>query len=350
MSELPVNDEIVTIDGKQYSRLLAEEMARDIEYVSERRPSAWAITPNSALMVGASAFLSSAVPVRHGYLVDADGTSEEVQSLIAAFQTDFRSTAHEHVRALQLPSEDLLSRLTLLRPAHEAAIQHALEYSQKCNYWRKHDFARTRALEQIVGRALPEPGYAEELRQLQETQPSPESDGEADLRYWKISPGGAGKYWQEFQDRSVIAVHWSDEPVDLSIYPDAYPDFIERAKSELAVSDQGARSLWDFSKVMQPGDMILAYANQAVVGHGMVTGNYELVEDDFEYKHRRPVIWESVESKPVVGLSDDLQARLKTQATLFELTREQFMAATGRDQVTELIESLPWGPGTPNCQ
>ncbi len=328
MSDLPVNGDIVTIDGKQYNRLMAEEMARDIELAHSIRPGVWAIGMNTSLIVGNMAFLSFGLPIQHGFLIDTTDTSVEIQELVSKYGNDPEFKDAPSLRFLRLPTEGLSHFLNILRPAHEPVVsRYSRGFFTKCQRWKWHSFENGQMLSRIVGRDLPEPSYAEELRALRELadgMPTP-----VHRKFWKISPGPLGKYWDTFRDQSLIAVHWSDENADLSDYPANHAEFIGRAKSELGVSDQGARSLWDFSKVMQPNDKVLAYANQSVLGFGSVESDYELIDDDFEYMHRRSVDWLSTEIQPISRLSPSLQAKLKTQATLFELTSEQFAEATG---------------------
>jgi hypothetical protein len=116
-------------------------------------------------------------------------------------------------------------------------------------HWHKwHQPQLVTDLSNPVGKELPSPAYP-----MQGNKSPVVTEQVPGRRYWKISPGPTGKYWDDFREQSLIAMHWSDELVDVSAFDDDQSAFSAQAKSELGVSNQGAKSLWDFSKVMQKG-------------------------------------------------------------------------------------------------
>ena len=485
MDEMLDVDDVVTIDGKQYSRSMAEQMVLDIELVDALRPGVWAIGDNSALTIGNVTFLSFALPIHHGYLIDSTDADGDVLSAIEAYGRPAGLTMQPELVRLTLPNHEPREILKTVRAAHESAIRKNLSFFKRCMFWKWHNFEVAQTLSEVVGRVLPEPSYADELLELrakeEQTPDLSAQDGVSGLdlgllhhiahdievaheanpnswafyrikaggvvlivegitvlhltksggglmvlgdlddpalrtgtpsgakkryknfpgfwvgassvsqlehlvtelatqhhkgiielanrvktraqratehqpqtlntlselvgrelpspayvtpnpgkQYWKISPGEGGKYWSVFRDRSFVAMHWGDTPADLSDYPAEKQAFTAKVKAELDVSPQGAASLWDFARVMQANDEVLAYANKTVLGYGTVTGDYQLVEDDFEYPHRRSVAWRPLAARPVAPLPEPLQRKLKTVATLVDLTEEEYMEATGQ--------------------
>jgi 5-methylcytosine-specific restriction enzyme B len=165
--QIATDETIVTIGGKQYNRLLAEEMARDIGLAHTIRPGVWAIGDNSSLLIGNMAMLSFSEPILHGYLVDSQDVSPEAQALIERYGSDPGFKEDKTYRFLKLPNEGLNQSLELLRPTHEAAVKkQAGGFYTRCLRWKWHNFEVANLLEEVVGHPIPEPSFAEELRAL----------------------------------------------------------------------------------------------------------------------------------------------------------------------------------------
>ena len=166
MNDLDESEDIVTTNGKQFSRLMAEQIALDIELVNSIRPSAWAIGDNSALTIGNVVCLSFALPLKHGYLVDATDATGELLSAIESFGVAPHLTEQPELRRVELPEQGRRGLLRQLRAAHESAIKKNLTYFTKCQTWKWHNFEVVEQLSELTGRKLPQPGYTKELLDL----------------------------------------------------------------------------------------------------------------------------------------------------------------------------------------
>src|SRR6478735_7026448 len=164
MSDLAESSTSVKVDGKQYNRALAEEMARDIELLAKITPKSWAIGDNSALYVDLVVALAMAEPVKHAYFIDARAADSDALRLLEQLGTTPQPDQRQDRVGVVLQQWEP-EQLRTLRTAHEAMIRGIVEHSggSRCQRWRGHNLARFRALEQIVGRELPQPGYIDDL-------------------------------------------------------------------------------------------------------------------------------------------------------------------------------------------
>ncbi len=133
-----------------------------------------------------------------------------------------------------------------------------------------------------------------------------------------------------FRDESIIAPSWYDElfdPTELPLNEDAFSRELQNA---VAVSGPGARSIWQFRSAITVGDEVLVYSNRSVIAQGVVTGGYKFDADATDYRHRRTVAWKTVEPISTQDIDTRLQSKLSLQQTLTELTRAEFLEATGQ--------------------
>jgi hypothetical protein len=137
-----------------------------------------------------------------------------------------------------------------------------------------------------------------------------------------------------FRDESIIAPSWYDElfdPTELPLNEDAFSRELQNA---VAVSGPGARSIWQFRSAITVGDEVLVYSNRSVIAQGVVTGGYKFDADATDYRHRRTVAWKTVEPISTQDIDTRLQSKLSLQQTLTELTRAEFLEATGQSSRT----------------
>src|SRR6478735_1845858 len=152
MSDLAESSTSVKVDGKQYNRALAEEMARDIELLAKITPKSWAIGDNSALYVDLVVALAMAEQVKHAYFIDARAADNDALRLLEQLGTTPQPDQRQAREGI-IPPDWELDQLSILRPAHEAMIREVVEHSggSRCQRWREHNMARLRELEQVVG-------------------------------------------------------------------------------------------------------------------------------------------------------------------------------------------------------
>lgn len=146
-----------------------------------------------------------------------------------------------------------------------------------------------------------------------------------DTKFWKIAPGKNAKYWDEWKEKSIIAVGWSDFG-DLSSvkkkeeFDRVAEEYLKRHPEDTKI---GVSQVWKFISSISIGDRVVANeGTRKILGIGTVSGKYRY-EPDLLYSHVIPVTW------------DDLCYR-KTEETawvktLIELPREKF----------EALENLP---------
>jgi energy-coupling factor transporter ATP-binding protein EcfA2 len=160
-----------------------------------------------------------------------------------------------------------------------------------------------------------------------EKQASPEASA---VHYWKISPGKQAWAWEEFRQRSVIAIGWTQVAKDLrQIAPSSREDLQARLQGlDKELTGQAlvhaARQLWIMYKELQPGDLICAYGQKQILGWGEIVGGYTFQSDDFRFRHRREVRWHSIESISIDRLSPELQKKIQMNWTIFPLTQNEF--------------------------
>lgn len=114
------------------------------------------------------------------------------------------------------------------------------------------------------------------------------------VHYWTYAPGNNASNWDEFYEKGIMAIRWQ-EAGNMTAYTDKAQVNVALQK---AYGDQHhyknvATALWEFSKVMKPGDVIFVKNGMhQLVGRGVVTSDYfwdETRPDAF--KHVRQVHW-----------------------------------------------------------
>jgi 5-methylcytosine-specific restriction enzyme B len=122
------------------------------------------------------------------------------------------------------------------------------------------------------------------------------ADADVDeTHYWIYSPGDGASKWEEFCERGVMGLGWS-EIGDLTQYSSkdemkaAMKETIDPSKSH----KNGAHATWQFLKDMKVGDVVFAKRGMhTVIGRGVVTSDYIYDTTDPEYPNIRKVNWTS---------------------------------------------------------
>jgi energy-coupling factor transporter ATP-binding protein EcfA2 len=160
---------------------------------------------------------------------------------------------------------------------------------------------------------------------LHEVKPS---DGPSP-RYWKISPGKGGTYWNDFKDSSLIAIFW--QVGDLRRFR-SWEEIENLVRGRKETSESGWETvkvgytcdqLWWFGHAMQVGDIVFAYSSKTILGVGRIVGEYEFEkDDDFDF-HYRPVDWIELEGRSVSSLPRDLRQKLGQRMTIIDLSEHE---------------------------
>lgn len=117
--------------------------------------------------------------------------------------------------------------------------------------------------------------------------------GDPTRQYWTFSPGEGAEYWDELQQKGIMAIGW-DEMQDLRHFKSK--DEIRQKLQELWPSNSDkkndAHACWQFAHDIRVGDII--FVNQGrtgLLGYGVVDGDYEFDASRPFFKHTRKVAW-----------------------------------------------------------
>lgn len=122
------------------------------------------------------------------------------------------------------------------------------------------------------------------------------------IRYWLYAPGEGAKYWDLYFEEGTIGIG-PNEVGNLFRY---------NSQNEIGLkisqfSGEGKHSndslaLWEFSRVMKPGDIIIAKkGTRSYVGYGIVLTDYLYNSERNDYHHFRKVSWKSKGDWPEIN-------------------------------------------------
>ena len=167
-----------------------------------------------------------------------------------------------------------------------------------------------------------------------------EKFGEA--RVWALAPGEGARFWGGFQEKGIVAIGW-DELGDLRDYG-TKEGIHERIREVSGKANPTMDSLacYQFAHEMQPGDHVIAkQGHSRLLGHGVITSEYEFHVRRPEYKHIRQVRWEVIGKWP---LPKDRRVTIKT-LTDFSDSKQWLLFAFGLMEGTD--PTPPSGPEPP---
>ena len=137
---------------------------------------------------------------------------------------------------------------------------------------------------------------------------------------WLMALGPGSQHWDSFYSEGIAAIGW-DDMGDLLQY---------QRREELAAKGLKTNNLlgcWQFSREMQPGDVILVRCgSNSLVGGGIVTSDYRFEDSRAEFKNVRDVDWH-VNTEPVTLRQD---GRLLPVKTLTNVTEFQYSTVAKR--------------------
>lgn len=116
-----------------------------------------------------------------------------------------------------------------------------------------------------------------------------------DAKVWLIGAGQQTEYWNEFQEKGIIAIGW-DELGNLLAYDDRETIFEKlRELSGKKNPIMDSLACYQFAREMQPGDhVVVKKGTQLLLGHGVIVikSDYEFDESRPKFRHIRRVHWE----------------------------------------------------------
>jgi len=112
-------------------------------------------------------------------------------------------------------------------------------------------------------------------------------------RYWVLSAGKRGKYWDEFYQNGIMAIGFQGT-TDLSQYSNK--EEIRKKLAEIAGGDStrkiDAHTCWQFAHDVKKGDIVFAKRGfTTFLGYGVVEGDYSFDDSRKYFKHVRKVRW-----------------------------------------------------------
>lgn len=152
----------------------------------------------------------------------------------------------------------------------------------------------------IAGHAIknPEPNEIQTVTSYQELIELLQSKKETIIRlnketrnYFKFSPGSQAKHWQDFYDRGIAAIDYSNHGVgDLEQY-ETFEALVTGAGLPSNSQSNQMGNLWLF-KNANIGDVV--FANKGIntcLGIGIIKGSYNFDKTTDKYCHKREVKW-----------------------------------------------------------
>lgn len=113
-----------------------------------------------------------------------------------------------------------------------------------------------------------------------------------DVGFWLYSAGRNASDWQNQFDNGFMSIDY-DFPDDLSDFKNK-EDLID-SRDDYGFEEGNMntiRALWDFSKEINIGDIIISKKGRSkYLGYGVVTSDYIFDDKTVEYKHKREVKW-----------------------------------------------------------
>jgi len=158
-------------------------------------------------------------------------------------------------------------------------------------------------------------GLYEEINKKNETEDNEENQTD-EIRYWAIAPGENASQWEEWKEKSIIAIGW-DELGDLRNYPDK--ESIKEKLKTTRGNDSGHKhstaACYEFSRVMKPGDIVFIKSGiKYYFGIGEITSDYFFDNSKESYKHLRKVNWKII--KDIVIPKDFGHVAIKTMTEI----------------------------------
>lgn len=116
----------------------------------------------------------------------------------------------------------------------------------------------------------------------------------SEKKYWLISPGQGASQWDDFYDKSYIALGW-DKISNLENFSDKEEirqKLLATYPEEETSHKNGALALWEFLNVLKTGDIIIPKkGHKKYLGYGIVESDYYFEQEHNSFKHRRKVKW-----------------------------------------------------------
>ena len=113
------------------------------------------------------------------------------------------------------------------------------------------------------------------------------------IRYWMYTPGEGSAMWDTFYKDGIMAIGWG-EIGDLRTFDSkkAMKQKMKDTYDPTLTYMNAAHATWQFANEIKIGDVVFVKKGRSqIIGRGVVTSEYEYLESDPSYPHRRLVNW-----------------------------------------------------------
>lgn len=113
------------------------------------------------------------------------------------------------------------------------------------------------------------------------------------IRYWLYTPGEGSGMWDKFYSAGIMAIGWG-EIGDLRVFGSkkAMKQKMKDTYDPTLTYMNAAHATWQFANEIKIGDVVFVKKGRTqIIGRGIVTSEYEYLESDSSYPHRRSVNW-----------------------------------------------------------
>lgn len=113
------------------------------------------------------------------------------------------------------------------------------------------------------------------------------------IRYWLYTPGEGSGMWDKFYSAGIMAIGWG-EIGDLRVFGSkkAMKQKMKDTYDPTLTYMNAAHATWQFANEIKVGDVVFVKKGRTqIIGRGVVTSEYEYLESDASYPHRRSVNW-----------------------------------------------------------
>ena len=153
-------------------------------------------------------------------------------------------------------------------------------------------------------------------------------------RYWMYAPGEKASKWQRCKEQDIICIGW-DALGDLSLIDslDECREELKRAykKPDSSFMNDGL-AVWEFSHVMQVGDIVYAKQGQSsIIGRGVVKSDYFYDSSQETYRHTRKIEWTHIGNWELGNI---------VQKTLTDITKDSDYVKKIESMVTNSTEDM----------
>ncbi len=169
MSDLPANDEFISVNGSKFNRRLTDQFVKDIDIAHAINPNSWCIHFAGGAPFLAVGFLN-AISIQgpsdgYSYLISTEGIDSHVSDLAKPyFDGKGEYAERPWAQNLRLSDEVVAQNSDLFTEAHEAAIRRmAREVDSRANRWKRHVDSFRTSLNDALAIDIPEPGYLHDI-------------------------------------------------------------------------------------------------------------------------------------------------------------------------------------------